>query len=144
MDVVQVFPDEPSDAGIVWYGFISPLWGFKVGSWSLDHYIIYKRLSNARDFGLKDKGNITVEYSHGVGGSHWEGCVSECTKGGLKACEVARGNVDCPVIVAHKEIQHGVTRVAGNAFDELINKRGNCGILDGDSIQWLQVVYKSQ
>jgi len=48
------------------------------------------------------------------------------------------------VIVAHKEVQHGVTRVAGNAFNELINKRGNRGIPDGDSIKWLQVVYKSQ
>jgi hypothetical protein len=78
MDVVhwQVFPDEPSDARIALYGFVSPIRVHREAGPLTTKYVAYKRLGDTWD-----KGNITVKYGHGVGRSHWEGGVPECAKG---------------------------------------------------------------
>jgi hypothetical protein len=46
--------------------------------------------------------------------------------------------------MAHKEIQHGVARVAGDAFNKSVDKRGDHGIANGHGIEWLQIVHKAE
>ena len=97
-----------------------------------------------RDLRLEDKCDITVKNCHGVRRSLQEGGVSKRTKGGLEACEVARGDIEGPVIIAHEEVKHCEARATGDAFDELIDERGCCGIADGHGVERLEVVDKAQ
>src|SRR5216684_2236208 len=107
VNIIQVFPDEFTDAGIAWYSFVSPIWGFIARGWALDYRVVEERLSNIQNFWFKNKGNITMEYGHSVGQSLGESGVPECTKGGLEACKVVRSNVECSVIIAYKKVEHG-------------------------------------
>jgi hypothetical protein len=48
------------------------------------------------------------------------------------------------VVIAYKEIQHGVARSTGHAFNKLISKWGDARVADGDSVEWLEIVDKSK
>lgn len=51
MYVVQVFPEKPTNAGVVWYGFISSVGGLVAGGKSLDTISSTKGLAT---FGISD------------------------------------------------------------------------------------------
>ena len=51
VDVLEVFPDESADSGILWDGLIVTILCLVAGLRSLDSGVVYKRVGNVRDLG---------------------------------------------------------------------------------------------
>jgi hypothetical protein len=51
--------------------------------------------------------------------------------------EIARGNVDGPVIVANKQIEHGTARPTCHGLYNLVSEGRNAGVTNRDGIERL-------
>jgi len=76
VDVVEVLPNEASDAGILGDGFKLALGGLITRSRSLDGGVIDERFGDMGNLWLQDEGDITMEDGDGVGGTLGEDCTS--------------------------------------------------------------------
>src|SRR6266581_3988330 len=108
-----------------WNGFIPTIFCFVTGRWSFDACVVRKGQRSVRDLGLEDKNNIAVKDRHGAGPSLWQACQSDSTYRGLHGSEIARGRVECAVVVTDEEVEDGVAGAPCHSFDDLVGDRGN-------------------
>jgi hypothetical protein len=141
VDIVEVFPNKLMDASIGWDSGIA-VRHFVTSGWCLDGTVINKWAGNMRNLGFQDEGNVIVKNSHSISPALREASETHSSDRGLNSGEITRGDVKRAVVIAYKEIQHGVARSTGHAFNKLISKGGDTGVTDGDSIEWLEIVDK--
>ena len=144
VDVVEVFLNEFADAGVVGNGVIAAAGDLIVRCWTLDTAVVHEGLHNVGDLRLKHESNIIVENGDCIGLALWEACEANCTNWGLDHGEVPGCNIYGAVVIADKEVEHAVACITGHALNELVCERGYSGILDGDSIEQLEVVHEAQ
>lgn len=53
-------------------------------------------------------------------------------------------DVKSAVIIAHKQIELSIIRSTSHRLNELVDKRRDSGVLNGNSIKGLKVMYKVQ
>jgi len=72
VDVLRVFPDEPTDAGVFWNGLVTAIVGFVAGGRPFDGAIVDEGVDFVRDLGGGDEGDVVVEYGDCVSPALWE------------------------------------------------------------------------
>jgi hypothetical protein len=143
VDVVEVFPDELTDASIGWDSGVA-VRHFITSGWSLDGTVIDKWVGNMRDLGFQDEGDIIMKNGHSISPALRETSEMHSSNRGLNSGEIMRGDVKRAVVIAYKEIQHRVARSTSHAFNKLISEGGDTRVADGDSIEWLEIMDKSK
>jgi hypothetical protein len=62
----------------------------------------------------------------------------------LDSGEVARCNVEGPVVVADKQVEDHVARLPCHSFNDLIGDWWDAGVANGDHVKGLEVMNKSK
>ena len=63
---------------------------------------------------------------------------------GLETCEISGSDVEGAVVVADKEVEHGIAGAHCQTLDELVDKRWDGSVANGYCIEGLQVVNKAK
>ena len=144
VDVIEVLLNEFVDAGVVGNGVVAAARDLIARCQTFDTTVINKGPCDVEDLWLEHKGDIIVKNGDHVGSALQKVCKANHANWGLDHCEVPGHNIYGVVVIADKEVKHAVARSTGHTFDELVHKWGHSGILDGDSIEWLEVVHEVQ
>jgi hypothetical protein len=121
--IVEVFPDEFADAGVVGNCFEAAIGCFILGGRAFDAAVIHERASDVRDFQLKDEGNIVMKDANSISPTLWETSKMHCSNGRLNGGEVSGGDVEGAMVIAYKQVQHRVTRATSHAFNVTVRTR---------------------
>ena len=81
-----------------------------------------------------------MKYGHSVGPTLRKTGQSQGPDGGLYSGEIAGGNVNHPVVITDKEIEHGIACPSSHGLYNLVSERRDSGITNGDRVEWLQIV----
>ena len=93
MDIVEVFPDELTDASIGWDSGVA-VRCFIMGGQSLDGTVINKWAGNMRDLGFQDEGDVVVKNGHSISPALRETSETHSSNRGLNSGEITRGDVE--------------------------------------------------
>ena len=100
-----MFPNESPNAGVLRYGLVLAVAIAVVALRAFARTIVYVGYGEVRDFGLKDIGDIVVEYGHGVRPAHGQCNQSVRPKWSLECREVARGLGDLALVIPYIQVQ---------------------------------------
>ena len=143
MDVVEVFPNEFADAGVVGNGVVAAAGDLIARCQALDAAIVHEGPRDVGDLRLKHEGDVIVENGNRVGPALWEAHQANRADRGLHRGEVPGCDIYGAVVIADKEVEHAVARLTGHTFDELVREWGHSGVPDGDGVERLEVVLRS-
>ena len=101
MDVVEVFPDELTDAGIGWDSGVA-VSRFIMSGRSLDGTVIDKWAGDIRDLGFQDEGDVVVKNGHSISPALRETSETHSSDRGLNSGEIMRGDVERVVVMPTK------------------------------------------
>jgi len=83
-----MFPDEPTNAGVFWNGFITAIISFVAGGQPFDGAIVDKGTDFVGDFGGKDKGDVIMKYGDCISPALWKTGQPYSSNRGLNCGEV--------------------------------------------------------
>jgi hypothetical protein len=114
--IVDVLPDELVNAGVIGNCFIAVVLSFVACGWPFDGTVVHKWSGSMGNFGLKDEGDIIVEDCYSISPPLRKASETYSSDGGLDGGEISGCNVKGPVVIAHKEIEHGIVGMACYTF----------------------------
>jgi hypothetical protein len=138
--VVDVLPDELANAGVIGNCFIAVVLSFVACGWAFDGAVVHKWLGSVGDFRLEDKCDIVMEDSYCVSPPLRKAGETYGSNRGLDCSEIARCDVECPVVVAYEEVEHGIAGASCHTLYELVSKGRDAGVSDSDGVEGLEVM----
>jgi hypothetical protein len=140
MYAVDVLPDELANAGVIGNCFVAVVLSFVACRWAFDGAVIHKWSGSVGDFGLEDKCDIVVEDSYCISPPLRKAGETYGSDRGLDCSEIARYDVECPVVVAYEEVEHGIAGASCHTLYELVSKGRDAGVSDSDGVEGLEVM----
>jgi hypothetical protein len=137
VDVLKMLPDKLANPGVLGNDLVATIVGLVARGWTFDSAIIHKGVSYVRDLGGKKESYVIMENGYGIGPTLGETSQSQCTNRGLNSGEVAQGNVDGAMVVANKQIEHGIACPASHGLYNLVSERRNARVVNRDGIERL-------
>jgi hypothetical protein len=104
VQVIEVFPDEFADAGVVGNHFEAAIGCFILGGGTFDAAVVHKRVSDVRDFQLEDESNFVMKDANGISPTLWETSKTHCSDGRLNGGEISGGDVEGAMVIAYKQV----------------------------------------
>ena len=84
--------------------------------------------------------NITVHDLERIRPAHGNNRKPVCTKWSNERGQIPRTHIQTSLIEGDEEVQGRIATRAPERFRHMISERRNCGVLDSDMVQRLQVV----
>jgi len=134
VDVRKVLPNETTDPRVSRDDFVTTVSGLVTSGRAAHTAVVDKRLCDMGNFGLKNKGNITVKDWDRTCPALGQAGILQRAQWRLKCGQVPGFDRERAMVIADEEVEERKAGSTCETFCELLNKRQDCRIFNSDLV----------